>query len=72
MIMTDLNNISNESIEHMNKILNILYSNKNKKKERPKITIKLKSTVKPDEVMEFNEWANHINSMCNKTFKNIG
>lgn len=56
----------------MNKILDIFYSNKNKKKERPKISIKLRSTVTPDEVIEFNKWAIHVNSTCDKTFKNIG
>lgn len=70
--MTEENNINNKSIEHMNKILDIFYSNKNKKKERPKISIKLRSTVTPDEVIEFNKWASHINSTCDKTFKNIG
>jgi len=60
--MTDQNNISNESIEHMNKILDILYSNKNnKKKERPKITVKLQSTVTPSEKLTFQEWCEQYN-----------
>ena len=59
--MTEENNINNKSIEHMNKILDIFYSNKNKKKERPKITVKLKSTVTPSEKLTFQEWCKQYN-----------
>lgn len=58
----------------MKKILDILYNNKNNKEEqKPKaITIKLKSTVTPDEKVDFNTWASNINTLSNKLFKSIG
>jgi hypothetical protein len=52
--MTQNNN--NQNIKDMKKILDIVYGNNNKQDERPKLTIRLKSTTYPDEKLTRQEW----------------
>lgn len=51
-----IQNNNNQNIEDMKKILDIVYANSNKQDERPKLTIKLKSTTHPDEKLTEQEW----------------
>ena len=59
--MTEENNISNENIEHMKNVLDLFYKHNKEQKERPKITVKLKSTVTPHEILTFQEWCKQYN-----------
>jgi hypothetical protein len=47
---------NNQNIKDMKKILDIVYGNNNKQEERPKLTIRLKSTTHPDEKLTKQEW----------------
>jgi len=56
-----LNN-NKQNIKHMKKILNLFYKhNKQKQEEKPKITIRLKSTVTPNEKLKFDDWCKEYN-----------
>jgi len=59
--MTEENNIINENIEHMKNVLDLFYKDNKEQKERPKITVKLKSTVTPSEKLTFQEWCKQYN-----------
>jgi hypothetical protein len=40
----------------MKEVLELFYKNNKEQKERPKITVKLRSTVTPSERLTFDEW----------------
>jgi hypothetical protein len=46
----------------MNKIYKILFEGKKPEEKPLKLEIKLKSTVKPKEQLEINEWYRYINN----------
>jgi len=55
------NNNKNQNLEHMKEILELFYKNNTEQKERPKITVKLRSTVTPSERLTFEEWCTQYN-----------
>jgi hypothetical protein len=47
---------NNKNIEHMKNVLDLFYKHNKEQKERPKITVKLQSTVTPSEKLTFEDW----------------
>ena len=45
----------------MKEVLELFYKNNKEQKERPKITVKLRSTVTPSERLTFDEWCKEYN-----------
>lgn len=61
MIQQIMKQNDNENIEHMKNVLDLFYKNNKEQKERPKITVKLRSTVTPKERLTFDEWCKEYN-----------
>lgn len=69
-----IQNNKNQNIKDMKKILDIIYGNNTKQETKPKLTIKLRSTIHPDEKLTRQEWIDRyqVSILYDKKIIHIG